>query len=553
MKLNNSTMPYERIKTTRDDSNPVPRVSAAKSKAFTSDSSSEETTITDESDPDAEHSIRLSALVQGSTSFHSPIDCMRGMNNPYNSMSESAMLSSKENLSRNSGALASAPGLGSSSSLMFVPSANPTPFYSNTPATKRKFGELFDPIKSKRKKNSSDKNSVISKDLVPNKLIPIPMPKRFGGSGGSISYQTTLQNFLRKQPNNPGALFTLDKKGGTYRCDVAFQSNYAITSRVLSMTEEESILQAAIEARRWVLGDYRVKDGATAKLWFDAYATQVVGRKPVYTCTKIDGDRYQTYIHLMNNHLFTSEIDDASSFKLFLEASCVSSNPSVDVESAVVTTALQGIKIPMNSQSGNRKMLNEFCLENGGTIPVVHTCAIWHPRTAKMSWKSSLRSFMSRSLSQDIEQLDSPDYGNEKKTASDAFLLARVYADFITAESTQAQKTPVLAEESAASVLLEKLGCPLKHILANQGLCKRQLEVYVYEMDYSVVYHTVHVNDKNEEPKYECVVATTCLYDTRNKFNVAGEEKGFSSEEAACESAAKNALQLLGIETAIMK
>ena len=61
------------------------------------------------------------------------------------------------------------------------------------------------------------------------------------------------------------------------------------------------------------------------------------------------------------------------------------------------------------------------------------------------------------------------------------------------------------------------------------------------------------INNKNEAPKYECVVASSCLYDTRNNFSVTGEERGFSNEDAARESAAKNALRLLGIEKAILK
>ena len=57
----------------------------------------------------------------------------------------------------------------------------------------------------------------------------------------------------------------------------------------------------------------------------------------------------------------------------------------------------------------------------------------------------------------------------------------------------QIHKTPVSAEESAASNLLEKLGCPLKLVLDLQGSCKRELEQYVYEMDFSAAYHTIKV------------------------------------------------------------
>ena len=80
-------------------------------------------------------------------------------------------------------------------------------------------------------------------------------------------------------------------------------------------------------------------------------------------------------------------------------------------------------------------MLNDFCLENGGTIPVMYSCAIWHPKTATMSWRSTLRSFISRSLSQEIEQLEDSDYEDHTKTATDALVLARVSADLITVES----------------------------------------------------------------------------------------------------------------------
>ena len=60
--------------------------------------------------------------------------------------------------------------------------------------------------------------------------------------------------------------------------------------------------------------------------------------------------------------------------------------------------------------------------------------------------------------------------------------------------------------------------------------------------------HLFQIKSKTDEPVYECVVATPCLYDTKNKFTVHSDEMGFNAEDLACESAAKNALRLLGLE-----
>ena len=82
-------------------------------------------------------------------------------------------------------------------------------------------------------------------------------------------------------------------------------------------------------------------------------------------------------------------------------------------------------------------MLNEYCLENGGTIPVIHTAAVWHSKSEHMSWKGTLKSFISRSLSQGIEKLDMLDYESKRTTYIDGFALSRIFADFLTAESVQ--------------------------------------------------------------------------------------------------------------------
>ena len=87
------------------------------------------------------------------------------------------------------------------------------------------------------------------------------------------------------------------------------------------------------------------------------------------------------------------------------------------------------------------EMLNDYCLRNGGTIPVVHTFAIWHPNTAKMSWKSTLRSFISRSLSQDIEKVGSTKFGHDKKTTGGSCGFTKICTDLITAESSQVCST----------------------------------------------------------------------------------------------------------------
>lgn len=47
---------------------------------------------------------------------------------------------------------------------------------------------------------------------------------------------------------------------------------------------------------------------------------------------------------------------------------------------------------------------------------------------------------------------------------------------------------------------------------------------------------------------YECVVSSKCLYKTRSNFFVSSDEKTFSDEHSASESAARNALRLLGLE-----
>ena len=52
------------------------------------------------------------------------------------------------------------------------------------------------------------------------------------------------------QPNNPGALFSIDKdEDGNHFCTASFQSNYAIYSGILSDTEEEAMSRAALEVQ----------------------------------------------------------------------------------------------------------------------------------------------------------------------------------------------------------------------------------------------------------------------------------------------------------------
>ena len=75
------------------------------------------------------------------------------------------------------------------------------------------------------------------------------------------------------------------------------------------------------QANRWLLGDYRFGDGLAARKWFDEYAIQVVGKKPVYRCSEVREDRFKTYVHLLNNRLFKDSAEDGETCRLFLQAS----------------------------------------------------------------------------------------------------------------------------------------------------------------------------------------------------------------------------------------
>lgn len=59
-----------------------------------------------------------------------------------------------------------------------------------------------------------------------------------------------------------------------------------------------------IQAKQWILGDGHKTDKEAARSWFDAYAVQVVGCTPIYTCTKISSSFYKSHVQVISNKFF---------------------------------------------------------------------------------------------------------------------------------------------------------------------------------------------------------------------------------------------------------
>ena len=112
-----------------------------------------------DSDVDNDQSVRLTSLVQGSLSFHSPADYMNELNNLYNTTSALSLVPAPMDFGV-SAAAAMNRHLPSSASLYFVPSVSGTQTLKK--ATKRRIEDLQDPnhFETKmRKSGGSDKSS----------------------------------------------------------------------------------------------------------------------------------------------------------------------------------------------------------------------------------------------------------------------------------------------------------------------------------------------------------------------------------------------------------
>nr|XP_026690976.1 uncharacterized protein LOC100184222 isoform X2 [Ciona intestinalis] len=407
--------------------------------------------------------------------------------------------------------------------------------------TKRKKDENYN-VKMKKRKNDLDP---VQANLVETMLASLKdsdVKKKNGGGGGgsNTKYQNILQTFLLSQNGNKGASYyeTMDENS-RYHSKVTFVSNFAVSTPEPQPTEQDAEATAAKEALK-NLGLELPETISDPVQLFKDYCEEIHQETLSFHTFVASHRCFVTLIQFFNNYSIART--DVKQDELFIElkySSLLCDTVSI-TESMAANSVLAEANIFTTPQNA-KQQLNEYCLQRGGTLPLYYTNQTENNRTGQKILSSTVRSYLRNSLTDSRM----PNYCNGPDDIPDPQDKYIVYADIVETESFP-QRSMLASSETAAKQMLDKLG------VVSDGKTHtpymERLEAYAREWGYTVVPHTREINLNVEVPTmYDCVVTSKCLKDTKQSFIVCSNVIGTYDSNDAKESAALNALRLLGV------
>ncbi|XP_076805483.1 uncharacterized protein LOC143449251 isoform X3 [Clavelina lepadiformis] len=404
-------------------------------------------------------------------------------------------------------------------------------------------------------KDDTKNRKINSKIHQPSSLVVTQDKKPFksgggggGGSGSNITgMQEKLQNYLRLQGEDRELSFIVEKDASfKYHSTVKFISNYALTSSVLCASSKEAEQQAAVEALNWIGCPY-IHDVNNAKVSFDNSCLAIIGRGPTYTTSSVGKQLHISLVQLYNNS-YISTIGAESILpdnRLYLKECYKSFDCKVDTESLVAKAALEKLDVNTADVADYKHALGSICLAAGATLPVYETNTV--SESGKLCRSSTVRTYIRDFLLFDKSREGEGEGPEDLSLESDAFYFCRPEPDIIEAYSIQPHRTQLAAEQDASYTILKLLNWSRPNLNACRGRYKQDLKTYADNLDLTSVFHTLQVkSDVDLVEMYKCVVSSSCLKGTEEPLSVSSDRKGFATPQEAKESAARNALIMLG-------